>query len=92
MLPCFCGAADSPKSTYDRALRIANWYGRRTGRSELADLESAALEGLTKAARDLELRSEPKRRHRLVNKRTFWTFACAASWERCGMSYGGWII
>lgn len=57
----------------DRALRIANWYGRRTGRSELADLQSAALEGLTKAARDWN----PERARRSVSTRSFWNFACA---------------
>lgn len=60
----------------DRALRIARWYGRRTRRAELSDLEGAALEGLTKAARDWD----PARFHwksRPVNrKRGFWSFAC----------------
>jgi RNA polymerase sigma factor (sigma-70 family) len=60
----------------DRALRIAHWYGRRTRRAELADLESAALEGLVKAARDWKP-ERAQRRHRLVNrKRSFWSFAC----------------
>jgi RNA polymerase sigma factor (sigma-70 family) len=36
----------------NRAFRIAGWYGRRTRRAEISDLESAALEGLAKAARD----------------------------------------
>lgn len=60
----------------DRAVRIARWYGRRTGRTELADLESAALEGLTKAARDWNPQ-RAKRRHRSANARPFWNFACA---------------
>jgi RNA polymerase sigma factor FliA len=36
----------------NRAFRIAGWYGRRARRAEISDLESAALEGLAKAARD----------------------------------------
>ena len=54
----------------DRAFRIARWYGRRTRRAELSDLESAALEGLVKAARDWD----PERA--LRRKRLFWSFAC----------------
>jgi RNA polymerase sigma factor (sigma-70 family) len=48
-----------------RALRIARWYGRRARRADMSDLESAALEGLAKAAHDYD----PGRR------RGFWTFA-----------------
>jgi RNA polymerase sigma factor (sigma-70 family) len=60
----------------DRALRIAHWYGRQTRRAELADLESAALEGLTKAARDWNP-TRAQRRQRHVNRKCcFWTFAC----------------
>jgi RNA polymerase sigma factor (sigma-70 family) len=60
----------------DRALRIAHWYGRRTRRAEIADLESAALEGLAKAARDWKP-ERAQRCHRSVNrKRSFWSFAC----------------
>jgi RNA polymerase sigma factor (sigma-70 family) len=36
----------------NRAFRIAGWYGRRARRADISDLESAALEGLAKAARD----------------------------------------
>jgi RNA polymerase sigma factor (sigma-70 family) len=59
----------------DRAFRIARWYGRRTRRAELSDLESAALEGLAKAARDWD----PDRalhRKRPGRKGSFWSFAC----------------
>ena len=62
----------------DRAFRIARWYGRRTRRAELSDLESAALEGLAKAARDWD----PEHAHALQRKRpagrkrSFWSFAC----------------
>jgi RNA polymerase sigma factor (sigma-70 family) len=60
----------------DRAFRIARWYGRRTQRAELSDLESAALEGLAKAARDWDP-ERALRRKRLTNrKRSFWSFAC----------------
>jgi RNA polymerase sigma factor (sigma-70 family) len=52
-----------------RALRIAHWYGRRARRAEISDLESAALEGLAKAARDFD--PQPTERGR----RSFWTFA-----------------
>lgn len=60
----------------DRAFKIARWYGRRARRAEISDLESAALEGLAKAARDWEpepaLSPELRRRRR---KRAFWSFA-----------------
>jgi RNA polymerase sigma factor (sigma-70 family) len=58
-----------------RALRIAGWYGRRARRAELSDLESAALEGLAKAARDWNP-EVPKRRGRHASvTRSFWSFA-----------------
>lgn len=61
----------------DRALRIAHWYGRRTRRAELSDLESAALEGLAKAARDWDPgRALKRKRPPASRKRSFWTFAC----------------
>jgi RNA polymerase sigma factor (sigma-70 family) len=60
----------------DRALRIAHWYGRRTRRAELSDLESAALEGLTKAARDWDPDRALRRRRLLSRKHSFWSFAC----------------
>jgi len=59
----------------NRAFRIAGWYGRRARRAELSDLESAALEGLAKAARDWD----PDRRegdHQLAaSNHSFWKFA-----------------
>jgi RNA polymerase sigma factor (sigma-70 family) len=59
-----------------RAVKIAHWYGRRRARrAEISDLESAALEGLAKAARDFDpKRPRGKRRHVHV-RRSFWTFA-----------------
>jgi RNA polymerase sigma factor (sigma-70 family) len=60
----------------DRAFRIARWYGRRTRRSELSDLESAALEGLAKAARDWDPHRLPRRERPTTHKRSFWAFAC----------------
>ena len=59
----------------NRAFRIAWWYGRRARRAEISDLESAALEGLAKAARDWD----PERGegdHELAgSNRSFWKFA-----------------
>jgi RNA polymerase sigma factor (sigma-70 family) len=59
----------------NRAFRIAGWYGRRARRAELSDLESAALEGLAKAARDWD----PERGegdHQLAGSNgSFWKFA-----------------
>ena len=60
----------------DRAFRIARWYGRRTRRAELSDLESAALEGLAKAARDWDPEHGLKRKRPPGRKRSFWSFAC----------------
>ena len=60
----------------DRAFRIARWYGRRTRRAELSDLESAALEGLAKAARDWDPEHGLKRKRPAGRKRSFWSFAC----------------
>jgi RNA polymerase sigma factor (sigma-70 family) len=54
-----------------RALKIAHWYGRRARRAEISDLESAALEGLAKAAHDFD----PTRRRNGAGRRSFWTFA-----------------
>lgn len=59
----------------DRAFTIAHWYGRRTPRAEISDLESAALEGLAKAARDWEPDATPGRRSRRGRRRSFWRFA-----------------
>jgi RNA polymerase sigma factor (sigma-70 family) len=60
----------------DRAFKIARWYGRRTRRAELSDLESAALEGLAKAARDWDPERALRRQKPMSRKRSFWTFAC----------------
>jgi RNA polymerase sigma factor (sigma-70 family) len=60
----------------DRAFRIAHWYGRRTRRAELSDLESAALEGLAKAARDWDPGRALRRKRASSRKRSFWSFAC----------------
>jgi RNA polymerase sigma factor (sigma-70 family) len=60
----------------DRAFKIARWYGRRTRRAELSDLESAALEGLAKAARDWDPERVSRRKRPAGRKRSFWTFAC----------------
>jgi RNA polymerase sigma factor (sigma-70 family) len=60
----------------DRALRIAHWYGRRTRRAEVSDLESAALEGLAKAARDWDPDRALRRKRSVSRKRSFWSFAC----------------
>jgi RNA polymerase sigma factor (sigma-70 family) len=59
----------------DRAFKIAHWYGRRVRRAEISDLESAALEGLAKAARDFDPDVESKRQRRRVGKGSFWNFA-----------------
>ncbi|MGZ4372290.1 MAG: sigma-70 family RNA polymerase sigma factor [Gaiellaceae bacterium] len=60
----------------DRAFRIARWYGRRTRRAEVSDLESAALEGLAKAARDWDPEVALQRKRPAGRKRSFWAFAC----------------
>jgi RNA polymerase sigma factor (sigma-70 family) len=60
----------------DRAFRIARWYGRRTRRAELSDLESAALEGLTKAARDWDPERALLRKRPAGRTRSVWSFAC----------------
>jgi RNA polymerase sigma factor (sigma-70 family) len=60
----------------DRAFRIARWYGRRTRRVELSDLESAALEGLAKAARDWDSDRALRRERPTSRTRSFWSFAC----------------
>jgi RNA polymerase sigma factor (sigma-70 family) len=60
----------------DRTFRIARWYGRRTRRAELSDLESAALEGLAKAARDWDPARALRRKRPAGRKRSFWSFAC----------------
>ena len=60
----------------DRAFRIARWYGRRTRRTDLSDLESAALEGLVKAARDWDPERALRRKRAASRTRCFWSFAC----------------
>src|SRR6266567_4818775 len=60
----------------DRAFRIARWYGRRTQRTDLSDLESAALEGLVKAARDWDPERALRRKRPTSRNRCFWSFAC----------------
>jgi RNA polymerase sigma factor (sigma-70 family) len=59
----------------DRALKIAHWYGRRACRAELSDLESAALEGLAKAARDFDPNMPSRRKRRRSARGSFWNFA-----------------
>lgn len=59
----------------DRALKIAHWYGRRARRAEISDLESAALEGLAKAARDFDPEVPSRRRRRKNGRGSFWNFA-----------------
>lgn len=58
-----------------RAFRIAHWYGRRARRAEISDLESAALEGLAKAARDFDPHAPTRSGRHDGLKRSFWTFA-----------------
>jgi RNA polymerase sigma factor (sigma-70 family) len=60
----------------DRAFRIAHWYARRTRRVEPSDLESAALEGLAKAARDWDPGRALRRTRPGSRKLSFWSFAC----------------
>ena len=59
----------------DRAFRIARWYRRFARRAELSDLESAALEGLAKAARDWDPKRARRFRRTSYPRRTFWRFA-----------------
>ena len=59
----------------NRAFRIAGWYGRRARRAEISDLESAALEGLAKAARDWDPERSGGGDQPAVNSRSFWRFA-----------------
>ena len=59
----------------NRAFRIAGWYGRRARRAEISDLESAALEGLAKAARDWDPELSGGGDQPAVNSRSFWKFA-----------------
>src|SRR5215203_6094570 len=59
----------------NRAFRIAGWYGRRARRAEISDLESAALEGLAKAARDWDPERSRGSDQAAVNNGSFWKFA-----------------
>jgi RNA polymerase sigma factor (sigma-70 family) len=59
----------------DRSFRIARWYGRRARRAEISDLESAALEGLAKAARDWDPEESGRAARRAGRRRSFWSFA-----------------
>jgi RNA polymerase sigma factor (sigma-70 family) len=59
----------------NRAFRIAGWYGRRARRAEISDLESAALEGLAKAARDWDPRRDGGDEQFAANNCSFWNFA-----------------
>jgi RNA polymerase sigma factor (sigma-70 family) len=59
----------------DRALRIAGWYSRRAQRAEISDLESAALEGLAKAARDWNPERVNGGDVNRTGQRAFWSFA-----------------
>jgi RNA polymerase sigma factor (sigma-70 family) len=58
-----------------RAFKIAHWYGRRAHRADISDLESAALEGLAKAARDFDPQGSRHRRRSAHPRRSFWSFA-----------------
>jgi RNA polymerase sigma factor FliA len=59
----------------NRAFRIARWYGRRARRAEISDLESAALEGLAKAARDWDPERGSADDQPTDSNRSFWDFA-----------------
>jgi RNA polymerase sigma factor (sigma-70 family) len=59
----------------DRSFRIARWYGRRARRAEISDLESAALEGLAKAARDWDPEESGRSARHAERRRSFWSFA-----------------
>jgi RNA polymerase sigma factor (sigma-70 family) len=59
------------------ALRIARWYGRRTRHEEVSDLEGAALEGLTKAARDFDPGVASRTARPASRRQSFWRFAFA---------------
>jgi RNA polymerase sigma factor for flagellar operon FliA len=59
----------------NRAFRIAGWYGRRARRAEISDLESAALEGLAKAARDWDPERGGGDDQLTGSDKSFWKFA-----------------
>lgn len=58
-----------------RAFRIARWYGRHARPAVVSDLESAALEGLAKAARDFDPDVRARSGQRCEEKSSFWRFA-----------------
>src|SRR5881409_1386183 len=66
---------DVTQEHVDRTFKIARWYGRRARRAEISDLESAALEGLAKAARDFDPHVPSRRGRRPQRRRSFWSFA-----------------
>jgi RNA polymerase sigma factor (sigma-70 family) len=74
MLPWLC-VLKVTQEHIDRAFKIARWYGRRARRAEISDLESAALEGLAKAARDWNPDEPPRPNRRPGRTRSFWSFA-----------------
>lgn len=59
----------------NRAFHIAGWYGRRARRAEISDLESAALEGLAKAARDWDPGRGRSDDQLTGGDHSFWRFA-----------------
>jgi len=59
----------------NRAFRIAGWYGRRVRRAEITDLESAALEGLAKAAQDWDPERGGGDDYLTGSDHSFWKFA-----------------
>lgn len=59
----------------DRTFKIARWYSKHACRAEVSDLESAALEGLAKAARDWDPQDPAPNESR--PRRSFWKFAFA---------------
>lgn len=73
---CFPGLVFEVRQEHvERAFKIARWYGRRARRAEISDLESAALEGLAKAARDWDPHARTRRVGRGGRKLSFWSFA-----------------
>ena len=66
---------DVTQDHVDRTFKIARWYGRRARRAELSDLESAALEGLAKAAYHWDPHVPSPHGRREGRRRSFWSFA-----------------
>ena len=65
---------DETQEHVDRSFRIARWYGRQAHRAQISDLESAALEGLAKAAHDWTPEHDGVDRC-IRGERSFWSFA-----------------